>query len=854
MGKVKFTITPEPGVIIKSALPDELVSEAGDSTIVVVDLKDLQKEERRSAVLKIHLDNGCVLPEPLKVQGECKDTGLRCAIQENVDVDLLELDKDAPPGCSANNQVIAETLRYEVYEQRLDEAIKAAEAKDYLGAADLLDRLLFDVEDAQMDNEEEWMVKAKKDINQLIDDLRGMTNQLNPDVLMLDDMYAVRDSIVKQRTGSTNENFESVGYVTTTAKTAMITSAKRQVAHIIPASPFTFSVSEAVSQKTTDGGLHYVDVMYTLEAQSIKEDRPPLSLTVAVDTSQSMSADAIKILVDTLKRLVEWITSKKEANVRLGVITFGDTVKELLALSKLSAIDISEVEKSFDAIQASGTAKIEEALTKSINQQRLKASCTGYKAVFLLSNSASSSSSDSIVKTLQAQLDASDPVYVYTFALKDSDTVQMGEIAAAGNGQKYILQSPNDIPYSFGDAIGGLIGVSAKSIKVQFTPTDKDVKIASVFPGGEPQGQQGPFNASTLNVFEEEEIKFLVSVCFPESSSPASLLSISTSYTNVSTCGIANSEVASIGAGEKSPTTIDRRRSERDVASKLKEAADVCMNATDLEVIKNISNKALYIADKATETDYRISLVSDVADIIFALPDVKDGTKSRSDVCAQLNALIDLLESERSKGTGKNNFYISKFYDSEIRKKSREEMAEGVVSTTACKEWTSAASQLQAQIRAWNGDTDATSPYCLYTKSTEHCGVTSMHDKIGSIFQSDVTEEQDSVAAALMQTFTRIKDAIGRDDFLMAMNEASAALQRLKEFPCNREHVTDAFAWHLIVRSKDLVESVQARCSEGHGSVAQQLDFMVDEAVKDKEVKPWMETEGSAWGAISFAY
>ena len=140
---------------------------------------------------------------------------------------------------------------------------------------------------------------------------------------------------------------------------------------IKPVSLFTLSIREAVSETKSEGDDNFIDVMYSLKASSMKGDRPPLSLTVVLDTSQSMSADATKIVVATLKHLVDWIGSKKDADVHLGVITFGGTVRELLPLSKFSAIDIPAVKASFDTIQASGTTRIEDALSMGIDQQAL---------------------------------------------------------------------------------------------------------------------------------------------------------------------------------------------------------------------------------------------------------------------------------------------------------------------------------------------------------------------------------------------------------------------------------------------------------------------------------------------------
>ena len=855
---IHYTIEAEEGVTITEVnSTHNIVTDIGSGK-KQIDFGDMQKGETRTAVITVSLDNGCLTDKPLMVEGGCTASGTGFTHTDSTIIPFLKADKeDLQHGCRPNDDVLAEILRHQSFSSFLIEVIDLNEKGKNAEAAGRLDDLLQAVEEIGMAEEAEWITKAKKDIKNMQRLLRTPSNAYQ-DAEIARTLTELYDAIVRMRTGSTNENLQSVQHLLTDSKKELIAEAKMHLAHITPSSPFTLSVSEAVSQTTTDGGFHHVDVMYTLKAPSAEENRPLLSFTVVVDTSESMSGDAAKILVGTLKRLVDWIDSKDDVNVRLGVIILEDRVVELLPLSKFTTIDdMSTVKALFDTIQFNGTGKIEEALIEGVKQQQLIASCTGTHAVFLLSNSISSST-DSIVETLQTQLGEPALVSVYTFALEEADAVQMGEIAAAGNGQKYILKSPNDIPYSFGDAIGGLLGLSAKHIKVAFTPADSDVKIDSVFPRGKDQGQ-GSFTASAQNVFEQEKIEFLVSVSFPESSSPDSMLSISASYDNPSTCGFANSTVDLIHSDEKSPQGIPKRRLERDVALKLKGAADICMTTPDLENVKSINDEAYAIAREAviSSSDFKVNLLFDISGITSKLESAKNGTINRGSACAQLEALIDLLESERSKGISDDSiFLLVDLYDTDVRNKSRKEMAEGVIiSPTTCQERTSAASELQVQIRrAWNGHTDATGPCLSYTQSAEYNDGTSIRDEISNIFQTNALEEHDAVAEAAMESLSRIDDAIGRYDFSTALSEASTALQHVQEFPCNDDHDADTFAWHLIERSKKLVESVQARCSEGHGSVAEQLDFMVDEAVKDKEVKPWMETEGSARGAISFAY
>ena len=179
-------------------------------------------------------------------------------------------------------------------------------------------------------------------------------------------------------------------------------------------------------------------------------------------------------------------------------------------------------------------------------------------------------------------------------------------------------------------------------------------------------------------------------------------------------------------------------------------------------------------------------------------------------------------------------------------------MAKGVDSTTACQEWISSASELQAQIHAWNGNTVATDFYRSYAQSTEYRSRTSMSNETAKVLSDYILEEHAAVGEVGIGSLSRMDDAIGHDDFSAALSKASAALQRAQESSRNDVHVSDTYTWHPIERNKKLIESVKSRCNDGHAYVSKQLDLMVDDRVKDRVIKPWMGTEGSC-RAISFA-
>ena len=842
---IKYTFTPANGVQLKN------VKSSGTIRPIVngfeVDLGDMQQGEHRTAIIDFVTAKSCTPADPVAINGGNTNSATGQSVEDTPHNPTFDRDPN-PPAQEPDVAVVAERLRRSVFDERFRQATDDLTRGNEAGAIRALESLVKDLEATGLVKKVVWIKRGLEDVKRVLGQLKSMSFA-NSNTFLIADLYSIWDAITKQRTGSTNQNLESVKYIMTAAKEELSTKAKREVLDIIPPARFTLTMTAAVSQMRKEKGDNVIDVLYSLEAPSTKGNRPPLSLTVVVDTSQSMNGEAMKMLIGTLKRLVDWLESKKDANVLLGVITFSDAVRELLPLTKLSGIDVPRVKASFDAIQAGGKAKIDAALTKGVNQQLSFARCSGSRVVFLLANSGSASSSDAIVKSLQSQIGSKKSLLsVYTFAMEHADVVQMEKIAVAGNGQRYIVVSPNDIPISFGDAIGGLLGISAKNIKIMFAPADPAVKIVSTFPQGVPQGH-GAFNVSIPNIFESERREFVASVRFAESSDPALILSIAVSYVDADTCGVAESTVASIGPEARSPGSMEQRRMERDVAVKLKQASDVCMTTSNLEEVIGLVREANYVVATSATGAYRWALLVDLMRMRGKLRCARDGTEPRDAACARVKALTELFETERYKCMDSNSFLVAQYYDSDNRQKSRKAMAQRSISTTVCQKSNSAATELRSQIKAWTRDAGSVDFNRFYTQTTEHQSGTSIEDVTGDVTSSYVFEEHDTLAEEVAMSFMRIDDALVQGDIATALTEASIALRRVQESPRRDEDIVYTLANHILERCQKLLESVDGECnaSDRNTPLAGQLGRVVDEEATEEETKLYGEMQDSFW-------
>ena len=850
---IKYTVTPANGAQVKSVKAGGTIRPVGNG--FEVDLGDMQQGELRTAIINFVTAKSCTAAEPVAINGENTNSGTGQGTEDKPDSPTFDRNPKPPPQ-EPEVVVVAERLRRSVFDERFSQATNALTQGNEAGAIQALESLVKDLEATGMQKKVVWIKRGLEDVKIVLGQLKS-TSSTNALTFLIADLYSIWDAITKQRTGSTNQNLQSVKYITTTAKEELSTKAKREVLDIIPPAPFTLSINSAVSQTRKEKGDNIIDVLYALEALPSKKKRPPLSLTVVVDTSQSMNGDAMKKLITTLKRLVDWLDAKEDANVLLGVITYSDAVHELLPLTKLSGIDVPKVKASFEAIQAGGQAKIDAALTKGVNQQLSFARCSGSRVVFLLSSSGSASSSDAIVRSLQSQIGSKKSLLsVYTFAMGNADVKQMEKIAVAGNGQRYILSSPDDIPTSFGDAIGGLLGISAKNIKIMFAPADPAVEIISTFPGGVSQGG-GAFNVSEENIFESERREFMVTVRFPESSDPALILSIAVCYVDADTCGVAESTVASIGPGERSPKSMKQRRMERDVAVKLKQASDICMTTTNLEEAIGFVRDANYVVATSATGDYRWALIVDLMHLRGKLRCARDGTETRDSACAQVKALTELFETKRYKCMDSNHFLVSKYYDSDTRKKSRKAMTQRSISQTVCQKSNSAVAELRSQISNWMRDTSSANFDDLYVQTTEHQSRASMQDVTDDVTSGNAFEEHDALTEEVAMSFMRLDDALAHGDITTALTEASIALRRLQESPRHDDDVVYAMADHLLERCQQLLESVDSACYAWYGSdrntpLAGGLGRVVDKETTEEETKPYGETHDSFFWESNF--
>eukprot|EP00873_Tetraselmis_striata_P014310 jgi/Tetstr1/434574/TSEL_023665.t1 len=224
--------------------------------------------------------------------------------------------------------------------------------------------------------------------------------------------------------------------------------------------------------------------------------RAPTSLSSVIDRSGSMEGHKLDLVTSTAK----FIATQMSKNDRLGVIVYDDEVDEVLPLSRMTAKNKSAVATVLDRVYAGGTTNLSGGLFQGISQQVLAAannesgrgqscgedasSCfaaaSSTRAVFLLTDGLPNCGickHDKLTSMLSSALEDAREKHgvqlrVNTFGFgSDADPELLGKLADVGGGSYYFIESPEEVPDVFGEALGGLLSTNCQNVEVTLTPT-----------------------------------------------------------------------------------------------------------------------------------------------------------------------------------------------------------------------------------------------------------------------------------------------------------------------------------------------------------------------------------------------
>ncbi|PNH06506.1 hypothetical protein TSOC_007145 [Tetrabaena socialis] len=220
-----------------------------------------------------------------------------------------------------------------------------------------------------------------------------------------------------------------------------------------------------------------VRAVISVKAAAEASQRAQVALTCVLDRSGSMNGDLIGLVKETCHFLIDQLTP----NDYLGLFSYSGDVREDLPLLLMTPEARKLAHLVVEELQADGSTALYDGLEAGVRQQmqaEQELQVAGSRVVhtcFLFTDGQATDGPrqpDAIVAGLQVlQAPTDQHVTVHTFGFGDGHSVELLQaVAEAQSGIYYFIKTSEDIATGFGDALGGLLSVVAKNVRVGIRP------------------------------------------------------------------------------------------------------------------------------------------------------------------------------------------------------------------------------------------------------------------------------------------------------------------------------------------------------------------------------------------------
>ncbi|GLI64285.1 hypothetical protein VaNZ11_007506 [Volvox africanus] len=261
---------------------------------------------------------------------------------------------------------------------------------------------------------------------------------------------------------------------------------------------------------------------YDLDAQALRAvisikavtevpQRARVALTCVLDRSGSMSGLPIRLVQRTCHFLIDQLNDDDY----LGLISYSGNVRQDLPLIRMTAASRALAHAVVEELVASGSTALYDGLVAGVRQQMEAETQLGagdgatsfsqssvsqiVHSCFLFTDGQATDGpchpTDIISGLRQLQAPTGQNVTVHTFGFGGGHSVELLQaVAEAQSGVYYYINSADDIASAFGDALGGLLAVVAKSVRVEVR-TGPGVTLTAFRSGGRGIGAATPIGA-----------------------------------------------------------------------------------------------------------------------------------------------------------------------------------------------------------------------------------------------------------------------------------------------------------------------------------------------------------------------
>jgi len=269
--------------------------------------------------------------------------------------------------------------------------------------------------------------------------------------------------------------------------------------------------------------------------------RAPVDVMVALDISGSMTGKKLTLCKETLQLLLRELGP----NDRFGLVTFGSEATIVIPARKLSNQSKQIALSSIEKIHTSGCTNMSGGIGLAAQELQSIENPHSVRTLFLLTDghaNAGVSNKDDIValtkNCLQKAGSKQGDISVHCFGYGvDHDRVMLGEIAqATEGGTYYFVEDDSAISSAFGDALGGVLSVTAQNvtlnIKVAPESANLGVDITKVHHDKAVKNEDGSYSIAVGDFYAEESRDILFDVTLPKegtksTSTPLVLASLS---------------------------------------------------------------------------------------------------------------------------------------------------------------------------------------------------------------------------------------------------------------------------------------------------------------------------------------
>lgn len=275
-----------------------------------------------------------------------------------------------------------------------------------------------------------------------------------------------------------------------------------------------------------------VYLMARLEAGDGSADtlRRPLNLSLVIDRSGSMAGDKI----DYTRQAAQFLVQHLGSNDIFSIVLYNDKVETLLPPERVSNKD--SVSQLLDRIRVRGTTNLSGGWLEGCMHVAKKLSPTSMNRVILMSDGlANRGVTDASTLITMAKQKYGEGVATTAMGLgKDFNEDLMMEMANAGGGAFYFIESPEVTPEIFQEELSGLLNVIGQNLNITIT-TEGDVSALrqlNAYPV-EVKGQSTTFRLGDIFAHEVKTLVLELSIPALESIGEAQIASLRFDYDEI---------------------------------------------------------------------------------------------------------------------------------------------------------------------------------------------------------------------------------------------------------------------------------------------------------------------------------